>query len=100
MSCFWIATIAMYLLFLPPSSPIGPGTAAADIVGYDYYVDDLTPTVELPSKQSPSPLPHIAYLSVLNSCIRHCCCCTLIPTLLHSLSLLPLTIVPTFSYAA
>ena len=24
---------------------------------YDYYVDDRTPTVELPGKQSPFPLP-------------------------------------------
>ena len=54
---------ALYLLFLPPFLPVDPDTAADDTtVEYDYYVDDRTPTVELPSKQSPSHLPDITYL--------------------------------------
>ena len=47
---------ALYLLFLPPlSSPVDPATAADDTAQYDYYVDDPTPTVELPGKQNPFP---------------------------------------------
>ena len=89
-----VTIIAMYLLFLPPYSPIDSETSADDTVEYDDYVDDQSLATELPGKQSPSPLLDIAYLSVLNSCIRHCCCCTLIPILLHNMSLSPFTIVP------
>ena len=58
--------------FSPPYSPVDP-TATADYTaaGYDYVDDDRTPTVELPGKQSHSPLPHIAYLSVFIYCTRH-----------------------------
>ena len=53
-------------MFLPPLvCPIDPGTAADDVVEYDYFVDDRTSTAELPGKQSPFPLPYIAYLFVL-----------------------------------
>ena len=63
---FCVLYCALYLLFLPPLvCPIDSGTAAADVVEYDYFVDDRTTTVELSGKQSPFPLPHIAYLSVL-----------------------------------
>ena len=54
--------IAMYLLFLPPPSlTIAPETAD-DAAEYDYDVDDLTPSAELPGKQKPldhqiSPIP-------------------------------------------
>src|SRR3954466_1525510 len=65
--------IALYLLFLPPFlSPVDPAaTADYTAAEYDYVVDDRTPTVELPGKQSHSPLPHIAYLSVFICCTRH-----------------------------
>ena len=48
-----IAMIALYLLFLPPYSPVDPA-APADYTAaaYDYVVYDRTPTVELPGKQS------------------------------------------------
>src|SRR3954471_19127445 len=50
-------------------------TTAADAPVIDYVVDDRTP---LPSSfqesSAPSPLPHIAYLSVFIYCTRHCCC--------------------------
>ena len=92
LSVFYIV-LCIYCFF-PPSSPIGPGTTAVDVVEYDSFVDDQSLATKLLGKQSPSPLPHIAYLSVFNSCIRHCCCCTLIPILLHSLSLSPFIIVP------
>src|SRR3954465_7122210 len=55
------AMIAMYLLCLfPPYSSVDP-TAAVDYTaaGFDYFVDDRTPTVELPGKQSHS-LPQIS----------------------------------------
>ena len=54
------ALIALYLLFLPPLSPVDPATIADyTAAGYDYFVDDRTPTVELPGKQSHS-LPQIS----------------------------------------
>src|SRR3954464_1444284 len=68
--------LALYLLFLPPLySPVDP-TAAADYTAaeYDYFVDDPTPTVELPGKQSHS-LPQISPIFPYFSCTRHYCCC-------------------------
>ena len=35
-----VAIIAVYLLFLPPSSSVDSDTTAADVAEYDYYVDD------------------------------------------------------------
>ena len=52
----------MYLLFLPPYSPVDPETAADDSVEYDDYIDDQSLATELPGKQSPSPLPDITNL--------------------------------------
>src|SRR3954466_15329576 len=58
--------------FLPPYSPVDPAaTADYTAAAYDYFTEDRTPTVELPGKQSHSPLPHIAYLSVFICCTRH-----------------------------
>ena len=74
MSCICVAYYLHYIYCLfPPYSPVDPETAADDTVEYNDYVDDQSLATELPGKQSPSPLPDIAYLSVLNSCIRHCC---------------------------
>src|SRR3954464_1242786 len=69
--------LALYLLFLPPLySPVDL-VAAADytVAEYDYFVDDHTPTVELPGKQSHS-LPQISPIFPYISCTRHgnCCC--------------------------
>src|SRR4051812_21868090 len=89
MSFICVAIITVYLPFVPPSSSIDYDNADDDTTEYD-YVDDRTPTVELPDKQSHYPLPDITYLFGFISCIRHCCCCTLIPILLHYLSLSPL----------
>ena len=86
--------IALYLLFLPPFILVDPATAADDTVEYNYYVDDQTPTVELPGKQCPFPSPRYHLYFLYYSCIRHCSCCTLIPILLHYLSLSPFIIVP------
>src|SRR4051812_44042990 len=56
----------------PPYPPVDPAaTADYTATEYDYFTDDRTPTVELPGKQSHSPLPHIAYLSLLFCCTRH-----------------------------
>jgi len=59
--------LAVYLLcFLPPLSPVDPAaTADYTTVEYDYYVDDRTPTVELPGKQCPITSPSY-HLSVFN----------------------------------
>src|SRR3954466_1277791 len=56
----------------PLLSPVDPAaTADYTAAEYDYSTDDRTPTVELPGKQSHSPLPHLAYLSVFIYCTRH-----------------------------
>src|SRR3954468_11280536 len=56
----------------PLLSSVDPAaTADYTATEYDYFTDDRTPTVELPGKQSHSPLPHIAYLSVFICCTRH-----------------------------
>src|ERR1044071_1690710 len=68
--------IAVYLLFSSPLySPLDL-VAAADYIAaeYDYYVDDPTPTVELPGKQTHS-LPQISPIFPYISCTRHCCYC-------------------------
>ena len=89
-----VAIIAVYLLFLPPSSPLDSNTTAADVPGYDYYVDDHTPIVELPGKQSPSPLPVITYLfRIIIALGIAAATVTLIPILMHNLFLSPLIIV-------
>ena len=48
----------VFTVFIPPYSPVAP-VAAADYTaaGYDYVVDDRTPTVELPGKQCPFTSP-------------------------------------------
>ena len=53
------AMFALYLLCLcPPYSSVDPAaTADYTTVEYDYYVDDRTPTVELPGKQCPFTSP-------------------------------------------
>src|SRR3954467_8891140 len=96
------AMIALYLLCLfPPYPPVDPA-AAVDYTAaeYDYVVDDPTPTVELPGKQSHS-LPQISPIFPYFSCTRHCYCCCYDynPIQLHSLILSPLD-VPFLSYAA
>ena len=63
----------IFIVSPPLYSPVDPETAADDTVEYDDYVDDQSLATELPGKQSPSPLPDITYLSILNSCIRHGC---------------------------
>src|SRR3954447_12035592 len=82
----------LYLLcFVPLYLSVDPA-AAADYTAaeYDYVVDDRTPTVELPGKQSHSPLPHIVYLSIFICCTRHMLLLRYNPIQLHSLSLSPL----------
>src|SRR3954469_26062373 len=77
----------------PPLSPVDPAaTADYTAAAYDYVVDDSTPTVELPGKQSHSPLlshisPTYLYLSVA---LGICCCYVTFLFQMHSLSLSPL----------
>src|SRR4051812_39414751 len=63
------------MVFVPFYSLVAP-EAAVDYTaaGYDYVVDDSTPTVELPGKQSHS-LPQISPIFPYFSCTRHNCCC-------------------------
>src|SRR4051812_46995013 len=83
---YLFAMIALCLLRL---SPLFSGRPRAvddyTAAGYDYFVDDRTPTVELLGKQSHSTF------SVL-SCTMHCyCCCYDYNHIqLHSLFLSPL----------
>ena len=88
MPCIYVCICLLYIYcFFPPYSPIDPAATADDFAGYDYYADDQAPTSELPGKQSPIPLPDIAYLSVLISCIRHFLLLLDSSYSLHSLSL-------------
>src|SRR3954464_14487032 len=92
-----IAIIVVYLLFSSPLFlPIEVATAADASPVFDYFVDDRVP---LPSSyqasSAPSPLPHIAYLSIFICCTRHLLLLRYNPIQMHSLSLSPLD-VPSF----
>src|SRR3954471_22371448 len=79
--------------FFPPYSLVDPAaTVDYTAAAYDYVVDDSTTTVELPGKQSHSPLPHIAYCSIFICCTRHMLLLCYFPIRMHSLSLSPLAI--------
>src|SRR3954469_4336129 len=68
-------------------------TTDADAPVFDYVVYDRTPpTVELPGKQSHSPLPYIAYFSIIICCTRHMLLLRYFPIQMHSLSLSPLVV--------
>ena len=57
-----VAIIAVYLLFLPPSSPVDSDTTADDVAVFDYYVEDQPLATELLGKQCPftSPRYHLS----------------------------------------
>ena len=65
---------ALYLLFLPPYSPVDPATTATDVDVYDYYVDDQALATELPGKQCPFPSPRYRLSVYIYLCTRHYCC--------------------------
>src|SRR3954469_11448150 len=71
--------------------PVVP-TTDADAPVIDYVDDDRTPTIELAGKHSHSPLPHIAYFSIIICCIRHMLLLRYFPIQMHSLSLSPLVV--------
>src|SRR3954466_10646443 len=91
MYCISIDIIFVYLLSPPPCLPIVDTIAAGATPLFDYFVDDRVP---LPSSfqasSAPSPLPHIAYMSLLFCCTRHMLLLRYNPIQLHSLSLSPL----------
>src|SRR3954464_14122382 len=64
MSCICFICLLCIYYFVPPPLISGTPIVVADYTAaeYDYVVDDRTPTVELPGKQSHSPSPDIAYL--------------------------------------
>src|SRR3954466_15440685 len=64
-------------------------TTDANAPVIDYVDDDRTPTIELPGKQSHSPLPHIAYFSIFICWTRHMLLLRYFPIQMHSLSLSP-----------
>src|SRR4051812_48506700 len=85
-----IAFIAMYLLFLSPLPPIDVATTADASPLIGYVVVDRVP---LPSSfqvsRATSPLPHIAYFSIIIYCTRHMLLLRFFPIRMHSLSLSP-----------
>ena len=95
MSCFVLLLFVVYLIFLPPYSPIDVATAVdAPLIDY-VTVGSSSLSNELSGKQSPSPLPDITYLfctilalGIVTAVV------TLIPILLHNLFLSPLIVVP------
>ena len=62
MPCICVAYCLHCIYCSPPFLPVDPAAAADDTIEYDDYIDDQTTIAELPSKQSPSPLPDITYL--------------------------------------
>src|ERR1043165_4133629 len=84
--------LACIYCFCPPLLLFGSPTTDADAPVIDYFVDDRTPTIELPGKQSPSPLPHIAYFSIFICWTRHMLLLCYFPIQMHSLSLLPIVV--------
>src|SRR3954466_13559288 len=78
--------IDLYLLSPPFYSPVDPAaTADYTAAGYDYFVDDPTPTVELPGKQSHS-LPQISPIFLYISFTRHCYCCCYVTLLFNCIA--------------
>src|SRR3954471_1219575 len=71
-----VCMIALYLLFLPPFySPVDPAaTAHYTAAALDYVVDDSTPTVELPGKQSHFPSPSYRLSCLYLSVALGICC--------------------------
>src|SRR4051812_9336134 len=93
MSYLCIAIIILYLIVSsPPPSycrwTLQPLPRLPPL--FDYLVDDRVP---LPSSyqasSAPSPLPHIAYLSIFICCTRHLLLLCYCPIQMHSLSLSP-----------
>src|SRR3954463_14550337 len=89
MCCICIATLLCIYCFFPLSYCPVVLTSDADAPVIDYVDDDRTPTIELPGKQSHSPLPHIAYFSIFICCTRHMLLLRYFPIQMHSLSLSP-----------
>ena len=88
--CFILC--ALYLLF-PPYSSIDVATVVgAPLIDYVTVGSSSCQTSFQASRAL--PLSQISPIFPYYSCIRHCCCCMLLPILLHNLSLSPFTIVP------
>src|SRR3954465_13506152 len=57
-----LCLLYIFTVFPPPYSPVDPAaTADYTAAGYDYFVDDPSPTLELPGKLSHS-LPQISLI--------------------------------------
>src|SRR3954465_10261270 len=94
LSCITIVCYACFVFIVSsPLSycPVVP-TTDADAPVNDYFIDDRTPTVELQGKPIHSPLPHIAYFSIIICCTRHMLLLRYFPIQMHSLSLSPLVV--------
>src|SRR3954471_16643089 len=92
MPCIACTIVCIYFFSPLLLSPVDPA-AIADYTAteYDYVVDDRTPTVELPGKQSHFPSPTYRLLFyILSVALGICCCYDSILFQLHSLSLSPL----------
>src|SRR3954471_15821631 len=94
-----LCLLCIYCFFPLFYCPIVP-TTDADAPVIDYVDDDRTPTIELPGKQSHSPLPHIAYFSIIICCTRHMLLLRCFPIQMHSLSLSPFDVLFLYPIAA
>src|ERR1041385_7254278 len=76
----------VFIVSSPLYSPLDL-VAAADYIAaeYDYFVDDRTPTVEHPGKQSHS-LPQISPIFPYISCTRHWYCCCYVTILFNCIA--------------
>ena len=90
--CHKFVLLLLWCIYCPPLfyCSVVP-TTAVDAPVIDYIVDDRTPLLSsFQASRATSPLPHIAYLSLLFFCTRHMLLLRRYPIQLHSLSLSPL----------
>ena len=92
MSWICIALLPCIYCFSPLFLPIDVATAVGASPLFDYYVNDRTPTVELPGKQCPFTSPRYRLSIYVLSVALGIAAATLCPIQLHSLFLLPLDI--------
>ena len=71
-----LVMLAVYLLFLPPYSPVDPA-ATVDYTAtvYDYVVNDSTPYRRASRQATPLPLSHISPTCLYLSVALGICCC-------------------------
>src|SRR3954462_4506669 len=90
MYCVCLLCVLCIYCFSPLSYCPVVSTTAADAPVIDYVVDDRTPlSSSFQASRATSPLPHIAYFSIIICCTRHMLLLRYFPIQMYSLSLSP-----------